>query len=210
MDSDMIDISNLNENFDNHWNISNSASKTTNFGSGIELLMNDKKKENTKISSDFDIEDLNNLENELNGLVDETENENKPIYENKSDLFSKNIHIQFDEKPPSVRFEGLGESIAEDEKEPKTWDGYTKFNNVPINPDRTFSQQPQMSKEELLREKFKYLRKLETLEAKGVNLTKKYNMESPLAEMQGEYEMIMEEKTKQNSVKFQRFYHISF
>jgi hypothetical protein len=28
-------------------------------------------------------------------------------------------------------------------------------------------------------------------------------MESPLAEMQGEYEMIMEEKTKQNSVKFQ-------
>ena len=28
-------------------------------------------------------------------------------------------------------------------------------------------------------------------------------MESPLAEMQGEYEMIMEEKSKQNSVKFQ-------
>jgi len=60
-----------------------------------------------------------------------------------------------------------------------------------------------MSKEELLREKFKFLRKLETLETKGVNLTKKYSMESPLAEMQGEYEMIMEEKTKQNSVKFQ-------
>jgi hypothetical protein len=60
-----------------------------------------------------------------------------------------------------------------------------------------------MSKEELLREKFKYLRKLETLETKGVTLTKKYSMESPLAEMQGEYEMIMEEKAKQNSVKFQ-------
>jgi hypothetical protein len=60
-----------------------------------------------------------------------------------------------------------------------------------------------MNKEELLREKFKFLRKLETLESKGVNLTKKYSMESPLAEMQGEYEMIMEEKAKQNSVKFQ-------
>jgi hypothetical protein len=60
-----------------------------------------------------------------------------------------------------------------------------------------------MTKEELLREKFKFLRKLEALEAKGVNLTKKYTMESPLAEMQGEYEMIMEEKTKQNSIKFQ-------
>ena len=59
-----------------------------------------------------------------------------------------------------------------------------------------------MSKEELLREKFKFLRKLEALETKGVNLTKKYTMESPLAEMQGEYEMIMEEKHRLNSVKF--------
>jgi hypothetical protein len=60
-----------------------------------------------------------------------------------------------------------------------------------------------MSKDEMLREKFKFLRKLEALEKKGVELSKKYNMESPLAEMQGEYETIMEEKTKLNSVKFQ-------
>jgi hypothetical protein len=60
-----------------------------------------------------------------------------------------------------------------------------------------------MSKEELLREKFKILRKLEALEKKGVELTKKYSMDSPLAEMQGEYETIMDEKSKQNSVKFQ-------
>jgi hypothetical protein len=60
-----------------------------------------------------------------------------------------------------------------------------------------------MSKEELLREKLKYLRKLENLEKKGVELTKKYTMDSSLQEMIGEYEMIMEEKSKQNSVKFQ-------
>ena len=60
-----------------------------------------------------------------------------------------------------------------------------------------------MSKEELLREKFKYLRKLEGLEKKGVELSKKYSMDSPLEEMQGEYETIMDEKIKQNSVKFQ-------
>jgi len=54
-----------------------------------------------------------------------------------------------------------------------------------------------------LREKFIYLRKLEALEKKGVELSKKYNMESSLAEMMGEYETIMEEKSKQNSVKFQ-------
>ena len=55
----------------------------------------------------------------------------------------------------------------------------------------------------MLREKFKYLRKLEDLENKGVQLTKKYTMESPLAEMQGEYENIINEKQKANSIKFQ-------
>jgi len=65
------------------------------------------------------------------------------------------------------------------------------------------SNEPKLTKEELLREKFKFLRKLDALEKKGVELTKKYTMESNLAEMQGEYEMIMEEKSKQNSVKFQ-------
>jgi hypothetical protein len=54
-----------------------------------------------------------------------------------------------------------------------------------------------------LREKFKYVRKLEALEKKGVELSKKYTMESSLMEMQGEYETIMEEKSKQNAVKFQ-------
>jgi hypothetical protein len=60
-----------------------------------------------------------------------------------------------------------------------------------------------MLKEELIREKFKFLRRLEELERKGATLTKKYSMESPLDELQGEYEMIISEKEKSNSVKFQ-------
>ena len=35
------------------------------------------------------------------------------------------------------------------------------------------------------------------------NLTKKYSMDSPLDELQGEYEMIIAEKEKSNSIKFQ-------
>jgi hypothetical protein len=54
-----------------------------------------------------------------------------------------------------------------------------------------------------LKEKFSILRKLEALEKKGVKLTKKYSMESPLAEMKGEYEMILADKAKSNSCKFQ-------
>jgi hypothetical protein len=108
----------------------------------------------------------------------------------------------FNDDTPSVRFDDTpSRNIDADNK---TWDGYQKFNNIPVNPDsRGMSSQPKLTKDELLREKFKFLRRLEALEKKGVELTKKYNMDSDLAEMQGEYEMIMEEKTKQNSVKFQ-------
>jgi hypothetical protein len=196
--TDFIEISEL--NFDDEFKTSSNkfGSKSTNFGGGIELLMNDKVKEGSnKMNSDIDLEDLNNLENELNGLVDENTSSS---FRPKSDLFGSN-----DEKP-SVRFNdspSIGQSTAQTDNNEKSWDGYGKFNNIPINPDKNVSSQPQMSKEELLREKFKILRKLEALEKKGVDLSKKYNMESPLAEMQGEYETIMDEKAKQNSVKFQ-------
>ena len=197
MDSEIIDISNFSENLDTKWNNSGPS-----FGSGIELLMNDKKKENNR-SSDIDIEDLNNLEFELNNLAEDTLNLGR---ETKSSIFSdnynsssgSNFNVKFNDSP------SIGQSTAETENSAgQTWDGYGKFNNIPMNPDKPVSQLPQMSKEELLREKFKYLRRLETLETKGITLTKKYSMDSPLAEMQGEYEMIMEEKAKSNSIKFQ-------
>ena len=60
-----------------------------------------------------------------------------------------------------------------------------------------------MSAAELLREKFDILKKLEKLEEKGASLSKKYTMESDLLEMKGEYENIIAEKEKDNSVKFQ-------
>jgi hypothetical protein len=156
-------------------------------------------------SSDIDIEDLNNLENELNNLSDSNFGN---TYSNKSDLFGSSTNDDGDSKH-FVRFDetpniSIGKSTAETNEDTKTWDGYGKFNNIPMNPDKNISSSgPQLSKEELLREKFKYLRKLEGLEKKGVELSKKYNMESSLAEMMGEYETIMEEKSKQNSVKFQ-------
>ena len=194
MDNDIIDISLDFENLDNgnSWN----NQKKTNFGGGIELLMNEKKMETSGPVSDIDIDDLNNLENELNNLASESSGQSN------SGFFGSS----FSEDMPSVRFNdtpSIGKATTNTESDNKTWDGYGKFNNIPVNPDRGMSSQPKLSKDELLREKFKFLRKLEALEKKGVELTKKYNMDSDLAEMQGEYEMIMEEKTKQNSVKFQ-------
>lgn len=209
--SDIIEISEL--NFDNLNDSFGSGSNKTNFGGGLELLMNDSKKLSKSgggSSSNIDVDDLNDLEKELNSLVDDP----APSISHSfgSSLFGGDTpSVSFEDKP-NISFSdshsfsggsGVGGQTADIGGDTKTWDGYGKFNNVPVNPDRNMSSLPQMSKEELLREKFKYIRRLEGLERKGVELTKKYTMESSLLEMQGEYEMIMEEKARKNSVKFQ-------
>ena len=178
-------------------------------GAGIELLMNDKMKSDSKksASSDIDINDLNELEDELNDLSGPSKNFN----EARSDIFSNPIKLNTmdnddDDDDIAMPTESLniGQSTASaGDENNKTWDGYGKFNNVPINPDVKQSKEPQLSKEETLREKFKYLQKLEAIEKKGVHLTKKYSMESSLLEMKGEYESHVEEREKSNSVKFQ-------
>jgi hypothetical protein len=182
------------------------------FGSGIELLMNDKVKDKkSSDNSNIHLDDLNNLENELNELVlDDNTNSNTSSsfskFIPKSDMFSDKPSVSFKDDTPTQNqnnnTSSTNTSFASEENN-KTWDGYDKFNNIPLNPDKPTSSSPQLSKEELLREKFKYLKKLESLEKKGVELSKKYNMESSLSEMIGEYESVMDEKTKQNSVKFQ-------
>ncbi len=188
--ADIMEITELNFDDDNF------GGSSSNFGGGLELLMNGKVKDSKKPTSDIDLNDLNNLENELNDLVDDIPSSS---FKPKSDMFGS-----FDEKP-SVRFSDstLGQSTSQTENDSKSWDGYGKFNNIPMNPDKEVPLEPKMSRDDMLKEKFKYLRRLEALEKKGVELSKKYSMESNLQEMMGEYETIMDEKSKQNSVKFQ-------
>ena len=198
MSSDTIDIS-----------LGGGSLKSSNFGSGIELLMNEKVKNGppSNAGSDIDIGDLEDLEQDLQNLTEDINMASGgDSFTPKSDLFGA-----IDEEPINVTFDSdtkkssIGEATANIEGEQQTWDGYAKFNDIPVNPeaDIKVSSQPKMSPEEMLREKFKLLKKLEALEKKGVELTKKYNMESSLLEMQGEYETIMDEKAKQNSIKFQ-------
>jgi hypothetical protein len=211
---EVIDINKVSQDV---LNISTDSPKPSiNFGGGIELLMNEKRSQNKTPTSDIDLDDISKLENELNDLTDSV----KPINTSeitKSDIFKPDLSTnsisnpyenentdksipltkETDEKL-KVNFENV-ENINK-EKNDKTWDGFNSFNNIP-NPD--IPATPKMSREELLKEKFKFLRKLEALEKKGITLTKKYSMESSLDEMQGEYEMIMAEKEKSNSIKFQ-------
>lgn len=221
IDAEIIDITNLDEmpviNLSRGG--SNNKQKSANFGDGIELLMNEKRKNDggsKNMGSDIDLADLNSLEEELNNLSDVKTTQVK----SKSSLFSQALHggdkIKFNssdddpidnEDTINLNFQetpSVGHSTASKSYDDgKTWDGFGKFNNIPVNPDREMSDKPKMTNEELLLEKFKVLRKLEELERKGVKLTKKYSMESSLSEMKGEYEMVISEKERSNSCKFQ-------
>ena len=221
---EVIDIS----DFSGGSNNNSAKGKSTNFGGGLELLMNDKLKGggggNKSGGGDIDIGDLNALEAELNELSDVT----VPSSSSSKSVFFSGIGsvsgsgntVSFSDEGNNGNGNGngngssnsngsgngfnLGSSTASASDDKTTWDGFGKFNNVPLNPDAPVADaQPQMTKEELLREKFKYLRKLEDLEQKGITLTKKYSMESSLAEMKGEYETHLEERERRNSVKFQ-------
>ena len=182
---------------------------SVNFGPGVEMLMNEKKRSGAETpKSDININDLEKLENELNELAGtpgvklskQTATNNffsKPF----STANSEPINLKIDKPPETIQ---IGKSTTTPVNSNKTWDGFQKFNEIPVDPTKTVAvDQPSMSKEELVRKKFEYLHKLEALEKKGVKLSKKYTMESSLAEMQGEYEMIVSEKEKHASIKFQ-------
>jgi hypothetical protein len=237
IDSFSIPEFKVNDTFDSADDIIKSK-PTTNFGGGIELLMNVKNKNEKKSNSSIDIEDITNLESELNNLTDTTntntninnnytnESEKVQYQDNDSkkeikynqgtstkksifgDLFGSNKVDGENIKPITKNNESndsethnLGKSTA-NMNETQTWDGFGKFNNIPINLEKV-QQKAQLSKEEELREKFKYMRKLDDLEKKGITLSKRYNMDSNLDEMIGEYETIIAEKEKSNAIKFQ-------
>ena len=129
--------------------------------------------------------------------------QNTPVAHSGLKLNISEISLQNkvgDDKTPG---NNLGTSTAQDTGKDKTWDGYKKFNEIPVNPNLTVPDKPKMSTEEMLREKFRYIRRLEALDKKGIAISRKYTMDDKLEEMKGEYEMIKSDMEKRNSVKFQ-------
>ena len=163
--------------------------KEANFGSGIELLMNDKVKNSTKKSPSSN--SLNELESELNAIDNNTPSiDSKDIQYKEKDSFQNKPVIE------------IAKATSTMETKTETWDGFKDINSIHLGGEEE-SRAKKLSKEEALKEKFEILRKLEALESKGATLSKKYSMESDLNEMKGEYEFLINEKEKQNSMKFQ-------
>jgi len=191
--------------------------KNVNFGPGADLLMNpnrQNKSDNKKDSSDIKLSDINeiSLEDTNKSSLKSARNSlfsGISLPSDKNDNIEKiNLNFGDDSQDKSKSsFSTFKNNIlggAVDKKAKiESDDGFKKFNDIPVNPNINPPSEKKLSGKELLREKFKYLRMLEVLETKGIRLSKKYSMDSPLDEMKGEYETLKSEKEKVNSVKFQ-------
>ena len=129
----------------------NDNSINTNLGDGIELLMNDKIK-NSSSSNNLNSTE-NKLEKELNDVskldnigISDDEYINKDSFQNKP---------TFDIAKDTSRLD-----VNTD-----TWDGFKDINNVDI--EKESKNVKKMTDEELLKNKFEMLRKLDAIEMKG-------------------------------------------
>jgi hypothetical protein len=199
-DSGLIQLNNLSS--------SGNSNKSVNFGPGADLLMNHGRKSRPNSpKSDIKLSELQSLD-----ILDPPK---KDIKKARSAMFdsslpSAGIKLSFDETPikplnalPIKSNINLGSSTVDNAADESTWDGFKKFNEIPVNPTQNVPDKPVLTSEQTLKEKFIYIRKLETLDKKGVSISKKYGMEDSLDEMKGEYEMIKSEQQRKNSVKFQ-------
>lgn len=154
---------------------------SVNFGSGIELLMNDKQRGQKQEKANIDIDDIVNLENDLNDLnnvdvintnyssnnnvikkIDNTQD--KITIEDDSNY--KKINTTLPDKAKNGIFSNLfGKSSDGNNVKPvsdvgtatanindnKTYDGYGKFNNIPLNKQEDFEKP--LTPEEILKKK---------------------------------------------------------
>ncbi len=184
-----------------------SEPKSTNFGSGIELLMNDKKIKSS-IAKDMDLGELDELEKDLNNLSKPSapSSESKTLSGFASGLFGFDTPAP---SGPSVSFETdskLGAATAESVGNTNTWDGFGKLNEIPIErPSSGLSEREKRRKKRLM------LKKLEDWQAKGaLRSSERFTMESSYEEIEDEYETAMEDKRKKDSIKLQGWWFMTF
>ena len=172
-------------------------SRGVNFGSGIELLMNDKVK-SSSASTKIDLGELNNLENELNELSRSSTTDTKSIF--GFSKYESPVMESTDSKVGGATVESIGNT--------KTWDGFAKMSEVPMNvsdADRT-----SLSDREKRRKKRAMIKNLETWHEKGVlKSISHFTMDSNYEEVEDEYESALEDKRKRDSVKIQQNWMIT-
>jgi hypothetical protein len=196
----------------------NDSKPSVNFGSGIELLMNDKKRSSSTMN--LNLGELDSLENELNEISgggsssnNESGNGNTKTLSGLASSFfgnsftsneSKNVSLNIEEPSDS----GIGQATRESIGTTKTWDGFSKLNEIPVSSNTTASK---MTDREKRRKKRAMIKKLEEWYEKGLIKNKShFDLDSPYEEIEDEYEQAMEDKRKKDSVKLQGYWFMTF
>lgn len=190
--------------------IGGEGDNSTNFGPGIELLMNDKKL-NDANNVNYELGDIDKLENSLKSIAEEKpsgilDGATKTISGFASNLFgmgggskkpvSTNNNDGYEESGSK-----LGQSTASTLGNTKTWDGFTKITNIPSERENRTAG---MSDREISRLKRKMLDKLNELVAKNqYKINGHLSMESSFDEIEDEYETALEAKKKRDSIQMQ-------
>ncbi len=152
---------------------------SSDFGGGIEFLLNDKKKESGSRDSKVSIEE-----------------ELKEFEMNVPSPRMKQVKMESTSEPIQ-----LGRDTASMDTFQQSSEGFRHINDISVEQEMRHIES--RSKEEILKDKFQILQKLQTLQSKGASLSKQYTMDSSLDEMKGEYEYLCSEKERKNSVQFQ-------
>ena len=190
---------------ENHKHSASNEQPSVNFGPGLELLMNDKKI-SANSSTKVDIEDLNQLESELNDLskvAGTSESATEPsTLGGISNMFNFGTKVEKQDGNISNLHESssnLGSATMDSIGNTKTWDGFTKTNEIPLS-----SSSSKMNDREKRRKKRAMIKKLEEWSAKGLTKhSSNFNMDSDYDEVEDEYETAMDDKRKKDSVKLQ-------
>ena len=182
---------------------------SVNFGPGIELLMNDKKKSSSANTS-VDLGELDKLEEELNGLSGgmgngggggggggETKSLSFANWFGGSSSSPAESKVRFDDNNDSNLGEATANSVSGISR---TNDGFSKLNmEVPMDYSAASAK---MTDREKRRKKRLMVKKLEEWYEKGIiKHSSHFNMESNYDEVEDEYEGALEDKRKKDSVK---------
>jgi hypothetical protein len=173
---------------------------------GAEYLMNTKKV--SPQSSNIDLGDLDSFEAEMNNLSSAStapsSSGDTRVLGGLSNLFS--FGGSKEEEPVKI---SLGQATKETGNgTTKTWDGYGKFNDIPMNTDKPINSK--MSDREKLRKKKMMIKRLEEWRAKGHVSGAHFNSESSYEEVEDEYETALEDKKKGESKKLYSWWFMTF
>ena len=181
---------------------------SSSFGPGIELLMNDKKKAPTG-SMNIDLGELDKLENELNNLS-ASSNETKTLGglgNTFSNFFGLSGGGSQESASKPINDSSLGQATAESMGNTKTWDGFSKINEIPSSGP---SSGAKLNEREKRRKKRMMIKKIEEWYEKGlIKQNPHFTLDSNYEEVEDEYETALEDKRKKDSIKLQGWWFMT-